>query len=210
MAGCEIHQPRHRRVLHRFRPHGGMGDVAADARAYFADHDPREATNSCRLAEGRAFRSRRPPDPQRFPLGGRRPRPGEAGEASSRRSLMRRAALSALDLGQGLSRRGARLADAAPKLRRRGRGGRSRSCSTTTRSPPRPVPTLSDRGSRAPNLTSTASSPTCRQSCAVGMEGLGRGGAARCEPAFVMCPPTRKGFNALNITCRSASKLCAE
>ena len=53
---------------------------------------------------------------------GRRPRPGEAGWGKLVALAYARAALAALDLAQDLSRRAARLADAAPKLRAKGKG----------------------------------------------------------------------------------------
>jgi Protein of unknown function (DUF1403) len=52
---------------------------------------------------------------------GRRPRPGESGWAKLVALATARAALSALDLAQDLSRRAARLAEAAPKLRAKGK-----------------------------------------------------------------------------------------
>ena len=54
---------------------------------------------------------------------GRRPRPGEAGWMKLVALAYARAALAALDLAQDLSRRAARLADAAPKLRAKGKVG---------------------------------------------------------------------------------------
>ena len=54
---------------------------------------------------------------------GRRPRPGEAGWGKLVALSYARAALAALDLAQDLSRRAARLADAAPKLRAKGKTG---------------------------------------------------------------------------------------
>ena len=54
---------------------------------------------------------------------GRRPRPGEAGWSKLVALSYARAALAALDLAQDLSRRAARLADAAPKLRAKGKTG---------------------------------------------------------------------------------------
>jgi len=54
---------------------------------------------------------------------GRRPRPGEAGWIKFVALAYARAALAALDLAQDLSRRAARLADAAPKLRAKGKTG---------------------------------------------------------------------------------------
>ena len=53
---------------------------------------------------------------------GRRPRPGEAGWTKAVSLATARAALAALDLAQDLSRRAGRLADAAPKLRAKGKG----------------------------------------------------------------------------------------
>ena len=55
--------------------------------------------------------------------GGRRPRPGEAGWGKLTAVAYAGAALAALDLAQNLSRRAARLADAAPKLRAKGKTG---------------------------------------------------------------------------------------
>ena len=54
---------------------------------------------------------------------GRRPRPGEADWGKLVALAYARAALAALDLAQDLSRRAARLADAAPKLRAKGKTG---------------------------------------------------------------------------------------
>jgi Protein of unknown function (DUF1403) len=54
---------------------------------------------------------------------GRRPRPGEAGWVKLVAISYARAALAALDLAQDLSRRAARLADTAPKLRAKGKTG---------------------------------------------------------------------------------------
>ena len=53
---------------------------------------------------------------------GRRPRPGEAGWGKLVAISYARAALAALDLAQDLSSRAARLTDAAPKLRAKGKG----------------------------------------------------------------------------------------
>ena len=69
---------------------------------------------------------------------GRRSRPGEAGWTKLVALSYARAALAALDLAQDLSRRAARLTDAAPKLRAKGKSrAPSRRCSPTTPSPPR-------------------------------------------------------------------------
>jgi len=68
---------------------------------------------------------------------GRRPRPGEAGWMKLVALAYARAALAALDLAQDLSRRAARLADAAPRLRAKGKRARSRRCLPTTPFPPR-------------------------------------------------------------------------
>jgi Protein of unknown function (DUF1403) len=54
---------------------------------------------------------------------GRRPRPGEAGWSKVVALAYAGAALAALDLAQDLSRRAARLAEAAPKLRAKGKTG---------------------------------------------------------------------------------------
>ena len=54
---------------------------------------------------------------------GRRPRPGEAGWGNFVALSYARAALGALDLAQDLARRTGRLADAAPKLRAKGKAG---------------------------------------------------------------------------------------
>jgi hypothetical protein len=54
---------------------------------------------------------------------GRRPRPGEAGWGKLVALAYARAAPAALDLAHELSRRAARLADAAPKLRAKGKTG---------------------------------------------------------------------------------------
>ena len=55
--------------------------------------------------------------------GGRRPRPGEADWGKLVALAYARAALAALDLAHDLSRRAARLAEAAPKLRAKGKTG---------------------------------------------------------------------------------------
>jgi len=54
---------------------------------------------------------------------GRRPKPGEAGWGRLTALADARAALSALDLAQDLSRRAARLMDVSPKLRAKGKTG---------------------------------------------------------------------------------------
>jgi hypothetical protein len=54
---------------------------------------------------------------------GRRPRPGHSAWTKAAALAYSRAALAALDLAQDLSRRAARLADAAPKLRAKGKTG---------------------------------------------------------------------------------------
>ena len=54
---------------------------------------------------------------------GRRPRPGEPGWERLVALAYARAALAALDVAQDLSRRAARLAEAAPKLRAKGKAG---------------------------------------------------------------------------------------
>jgi len=54
---------------------------------------------------------------------GRRPRPCEPGWTKAVALAYARAALAALDMAQDLSRRAARLADAAPKLRAKGKTG---------------------------------------------------------------------------------------
>ena len=54
---------------------------------------------------------------------GRRPRPGEAGWGKLVALAYARAAFAALDLAQELARRAGRLADAAPKLRAKGKAG---------------------------------------------------------------------------------------
>jgi Protein of unknown function (DUF1403) len=53
---------------------------------------------------------------------GRRPKPGEPGWTKAAALAYARAALSALDLAQDLTRRASRLMDAAPKLRAKGKG----------------------------------------------------------------------------------------
>jgi hypothetical protein len=54
---------------------------------------------------------------------GRRPRPGHSGWTKASALATTRAALAALDLAQDLSRRAARLMDATPKLRAKGKTG---------------------------------------------------------------------------------------
>ena len=68
---------------------------------------------------------------------GRRPRPGDPGWGRVVALTTARAALAALDLAHDLARRADRLAEAAPKLRAKGKGGRSKRCSATTPSRPR-------------------------------------------------------------------------
>src|SRR5271166_4924180 len=68
---------------------------------------------------------------------GRRPRPGEAGWGNLVALSYARAALAALELAQDLARRAGRLADAAPKLRAKGKAGAIAALLATTPSPPR-------------------------------------------------------------------------
>ena len=80
---------------------------------------------------------------------GRRPRPGEAGWGKHAALSYARAALAALDLAQDLSRRAARLADAAPKLRAKGkRGAIEALLADDAVSAATPIPALSDRARR--------------------------------------------------------------
>lgn len=80
---------------------------------------------------------------------GRRPRPGEAGWVGLVALVYARAALAALDLAQDLSRRAARLADVAPKLRAKGKGrALDALLGDDAVSAAAPLPGLSDRARR--------------------------------------------------------------
>ena len=80
---------------------------------------------------------------------GRRPRPGEPGWERLVALAYSRAALAALDLAQDLSRRAARLADAAPKLRAKGKAGALAALlGDDAVSAAAPLPGLSDRARR--------------------------------------------------------------
>ncbi len=80
---------------------------------------------------------------------GRRPRPGEAGWMKLVALAYARAALAALDLAHDLSRRAARLADAAPKLRAKGKTGAIEALlADDAVSAAAPIATLSDRARR--------------------------------------------------------------
>jgi hypothetical protein len=80
---------------------------------------------------------------------GRRPRPGEADWGKLVALAYARAGLAALDLAQDLSRRAARLTDAAPKLRAKGKGRAVEALLTEDAvSAAAPIPNLSDRGRR--------------------------------------------------------------
>ena len=130
--------------------------AAAAVIALRADAEPlalyccrRRAGQDPRLADAAAAPRRRALV-RRASGDGRRPRPGEAGWGKLVALGYARAALAALDLAQDLSRRAARLADAAPKLRAKGKRRRDRGAALpTTRSPPRrPWRILSDRAGR--------------------------------------------------------------
>ena len=112
---------------------------------------------------------------------GRRPRPGEPGWGKLVALAHARAALAALELAQDLSRRAEKLAEAAPRLRaKRKGGGRSRRCSATTPSPPRrrsrASPTATAGGCSSAWLRSgrRASSPAGRPSGSTGSETMAR------------------------------------
>jgi hypothetical protein len=80
---------------------------------------------------------------------GRRPKPGEAGWSKLVALAYARAALAALDLAQDLSRRAARLADAAPKLRAKGKGrALTALLADDAVSAAAPIAGLTDRGRR--------------------------------------------------------------
>jgi hypothetical protein len=80
---------------------------------------------------------------------GRRPRPGEAGWGKLVALSYARAALAALDLAQDLSRRTARLADAAPRLRAKGKAGAIEALlADDAVSAATPIANLSDRARR--------------------------------------------------------------
>ena len=80
---------------------------------------------------------------------GRRPRPGEADWGKLVALAYARAALAALDLAQDLSRRAARLADAAPKLRAKGKAGAIEALlADDALSAATPIAGLSDRARR--------------------------------------------------------------
>ncbi len=86
---------------------------------------------------------------RRAPGEGRRPRPGEAGWMKLVALAYARAALAALDLAQDLSRRAARLADAAPKLRAKGKTGAIEALlADDAVSAATPIANLSDRARR--------------------------------------------------------------
>lgn len=80
---------------------------------------------------------------------GRRPRPGEAGWGKLVAISYARASLGALDLAQDLARRAARLMDAAPKLRAKGKGrALDALLDDDAVSAAAPIATLSDRARR--------------------------------------------------------------
>jgi hypothetical protein len=80
---------------------------------------------------------------------GRRPKPDEAGWTKVLALAYARAALSALDLAQNLARRAARLVDAAPKLRAKGKGrALDALLADDAVSAAAPLPGLSDRACR--------------------------------------------------------------
>ena len=80
---------------------------------------------------------------------GRRPKPGEPGWTKAAALAYARAALSALDLAQDLARRAARLADAAPKLRAKGKGRALEALfDDDAVSAAAPIPGLSERARR--------------------------------------------------------------
>ncbi len=80
---------------------------------------------------------------------GRRPRSGEAGWMKLVALAYARAALAAVDLAQDLSRRAARLADAAPQLRAKGKGRALEALlADDAVSAAAPIPGLSDRARR--------------------------------------------------------------
>ncbi|RBP13043.1 uncharacterized protein DUF1403 [Roseiarcus fermentans] len=80
---------------------------------------------------------------------GRWPRPGETGWGKLTALAYARAALAALDLAHDLSRRAAQLADAAPKLRAKGKTGAITALlGDDAISAAAPIPGLSDRARR--------------------------------------------------------------
>jgi uncharacterized protein DUF1403 len=80
---------------------------------------------------------------------GRRPRPGEADWGNLVALAYARAALAALDQAQDLSRRAARLVDAAPKLRAKGKAGAIEALlADDAVSAATPIANLSDRARR--------------------------------------------------------------
>ncbi len=80
---------------------------------------------------------------------GRRPRPGEAGWGKLVALAYARAALAALDLAHDLSRRSEKLAEAAPKLRAKGKGRALEVLlADDAVSAAAPIPGLSDRARR--------------------------------------------------------------
>ncbi len=80
---------------------------------------------------------------------GRRPRPGEAGWMKLVALSYARAALAALDLAHDLSRRAARLTEAAPKLRAKGKTGAIEALlADDAVSAAAPIACLSDRARR--------------------------------------------------------------
>ena len=80
---------------------------------------------------------------------GWRPRPGEAGWTKLVALAYARAALAALDLAHDLARRAARVAEAAPKLRARGKGRALEALlGDDAVAPATPIPGLTDRARR--------------------------------------------------------------
>ncbi len=80
---------------------------------------------------------------------GRRPRPGEAGWGKQVALAYARAALAALELAQDLSRRAEKLAEAAPKLRAKGKGRALEALlGDDAVAAAAPIPGLSDRARR--------------------------------------------------------------
>jgi hypothetical protein len=107
---------------------------------------------------------------------GRRPKPDEAGWTKVLALAYARAALAALDLAQDLARRAARLADAAPKLRAKGKGGALEALLVDDAvSAAAPIPGLTDRArrrlfERLVAFGAAASSPAVQPSGSTGIE----------------------------------------
>ena len=147
----------------------------------------RRAGQKPRLADAAAAPRQRVVRPPRRGRGTAAP-PGR-GQAGKLVALgYARAALAALDLAQDLSRRAGRLADAAPKLRAKGKAGAIAALlADDAVSAAAPLPGLSDRArrrlfERLVELAPRASSPAARPSGSTGFDH--HGAEAKPEPDF--------------------------